>query len=60
MKSSDFKLIRDETIFKSPEQIEKEKQAKLKKQEDEVLKQLSPEERAQYIKRKGAKNGKRK
>jgi len=59
MKSSDFKLIRDETIFKTPEQIEKEKALKLKKQQDEILNMLSPEERAKALKRKGAKNGKR-
>lgn len=57
MKSSDFKLIRDETIFKTPEQIEKEKKAKIKKQQDEILNMLSPEERAKALKRKGAKNG---
>lgn len=59
MKSSDFKLIRDDIIFKSPEQIEKEKKAKQQKQENEMLSMLSPEEREKMLKRKGVKNGKR-
>lgn len=59
MKSSDFKLIRDETIFKSPEEIQKEKELKAKKKENEILQHLSPAEREKYLKRKGVKNGKR-
>jgi len=59
MKSSDFKLIRDETIFKSPEQLQAEKEQQAKKRENDMLQHLSPAEREKYLKRKGAKNGKR-
>lgn len=58
LKASDFKIIRDETIFKSPEELEQEK----RKKEKERLDSLSPEDRKKYEeikKRKGAKNGKR-
>lgn len=59
MKSSDFKLIRDETIFKTSEVIQKEKELQAKKKENDMLQHLSPAEREKYLKRKGAKNGKR-
>ncbi|MEB7712333.1 hypothetical protein NGC32_06285 [Kluyvera cryocrescens] len=58
IKAADFKLIRDETIFKTPEDIEKEKQSKRKKSQENILNSLSPEEREKALKHKRAKNGK--
>jgi len=58
LKAADFKLFRDEPIFKTQEQIEKEKKVKQQKQQENILNMLSPEEREKALKRKGAKNGK--
>lgn len=58
LKAADFKIIRDDIIFKSPEDIEKEKAQKRKKQQEGILNMLSPEEREKALNRKRAKNGK--
>lgn len=59
LKAENFKLIREETIFKTPEELEKEKEKAQKKKQEQILSDLSPKEREELFKRKRAKNGKR-